>query len=119
MLGLPGEQQQGSACSARRASSLGVNGRRPASIRFPSNARTAGTTVFVSRTHIPATKNPAIPMDRISLMGTVSSARNPMPTVDAEIASVWPAWRAAMTEATDGEFPDESASRKRLTISSA
>ncbi len=65
-----------------------VKGNRPASIRGPSNASTAGTRVFVSNTLIPATRNPATPMERTSLMGTVKRARNPMATVEAEIRSV-------------------------------
>ena len=77
--------------AARSQSSFGVNGIRPALIRGPSNASTAGTRVFVSNTLIPATRNPATPMERISLMGTVNKARNPMATVEAEISSVRPA----------------------------
>ena len=37
------------------------------------------------------TSRPAIPMDRSSLMGTVSSAENPIATVVAEMISVRPA----------------------------
>ncbi len=85
--------------SARSQSSLGVKGRRPMSMRLPSRPRRAGTRVLVSRTLMPATRKPAMPMERISLMGTVRRARKPMATVDAEMRSVRPAWRAAMTEA--------------------
>ncbi len=58
-------------------------------------------------------------MERISLMGTVRRARNPMATVDAEIKSVCPAWRAAISEAAGPSFPAQSASLKRLTMRSA
>ncbi len=73
------------------ASNFGVKGNRPRLIRGPSNASNVGTRVFVSNTLIPATRNPAIPMERISLIGTVKRARNPMATVEAEIKSVRPA----------------------------
>ena len=73
----------------------------------------------MSKTLIPATRNPATPMERISLMGTVRRARNPMATVEAEIKRVRPAWRAAINEAAGPLCPAEIASRKRLTMSSA
>ena len=74
---------------------------------------------IVSNTLIPATSTPATPIERISLIGTVKSARNPMATVEAEIRSVRPACRAARTEAEGPSFPAAIASRKRLTMSSA
>ncbi len=77
--------------AARCASNFGVKGNRPRSIRGPSNTSAAGTRVFVSNTLIPVTRNPATPMERISLIGTVKRARNPMATVEAEIKSVRPA----------------------------
>ena len=87
-----------------------MNGNRPAFIRGPSNASTAGTRVFASNTLIPATKNPATPMERISLMGTVRRARKPMATVDAETRRVRPACRAAIAEAVGPSCPAEMAS---------
>ena len=68
-------------------------------MRGPSMPSTAGTSVLASSTLMPATRIPATPMERISLMGTVNSATNPMATVEAEMSSVRPAWRAAMTDA--------------------
>ena len=102
--------------AARCESNLAVKGNRPASIRGPRTASTAGTRVFASNTLIPATSNPATPMERTSLMGTVKRARNPMATVEAEIRGVGPALRAAMTEALSALCPAEIASRKRLTM---
>ncbi len=90
-ISLPHCRQRFPVTASRRASNFGVNGNLPKSIRGPSQASTAGTRVFVSRTLIPATRTPATPIERISLMGTVSSARNPMATVEAEIRSVRPA----------------------------
>ena len=65
------------------------------------------------------TSKPAMPIDRSSLMGTVSSAENPMATVVAEMISVFPACPAAISAAWPGEYPSFNASRKRLTISNA
>ena len=77
--------------AARCESNFAVKGIRPRSIRGPSNTSATGTRVFVSNTLIPVTRNPATPIERISLIGTVKRARNPMATVAAEIKSVRPA----------------------------
>jgi hypothetical protein len=68
-----------------------TNGTTPASILEPRSANPAGSRVLASKTLAPATTNPATPMERISLMGTVRSAANPIATVDAETSKVWPA----------------------------
>jgi hypothetical protein len=110
--GLPGEQQQRGACqkdgkpgmgdnhlpplppaiavrAARCASSFGVKGSRPASMRGRA------TPAPPERGYLPATRKfppPGIPRHRwngSSLMGTVRRARNPMATVEAEIKSVY------------------------------
>jgi hypothetical protein len=65
------------------------------------------------------TNRPAIPMERSSLMGTVSSAENPIATVVAETISVPPACLAAISAAQPGSHPSANASRNRLTISNA
>jgi hypothetical protein len=74
---------------------------------------------LVRRTLMAATRNPARPMERISLMGTVSRARKPMATVEAEMRRVRPAWRAAITAQREVGWPVAMASRKRLTMSRA
>jgi len=71
----PHRRQRLPVVAARSASNFGVKGNRPRLIRGPSNASTVGTRVLVSNTLIPATRNPAIPMERISLIGTVKRAR--------------------------------------------
>ena len=68
-----------------------AEGQPPALMRLPRRANTAGTTVLAINTLMPATRNPATPMERISLMGTVRRARKPIATVEAEIKSVRPA----------------------------
>ena len=88
---LPHRLQRFSVRAARCSSQLAIKGTRPALIRGPRTASSAGTRVFASNTLIPATRNPATPMERTSLMGTVRSARNPMATVEAEIKRVRPA----------------------------
>ena len=60
-----------------------------------------------------------MPIERISLIGTARSAKNPIATVEAEIRRVRPARFAAITEAAGPLFPAATASRKRLIISSA
>jgi hypothetical protein len=65
------------------------------------------------------TNRPAIPMERSSLIGTVSNAENPIATVVAEIISVFPACPAAISAAWPGSYPSVNASRNRLTISNA
>ena len=106
--------------AARDESSFGVKGNRPALIRGPSKASTAGTSVFVSNTLIAATTNPATPIERISLMGTVSRARNPMATVEAEIKERTTCLTCRYDREQWGPLcPAEIASRNRLTMRSA
>ena len=87
----PQRLQRCPVIAALCGSNFAVKGKQPALIRGPRRASNAGTIVLASNTLIPATTQPAIPMDRTSLIGTVSSARNPMATVDAGISSVRPA----------------------------
>ena len=65
----PHRRQRTPVHSARCSSNFGLKGNRPILIRGPSSPSTVGTRVFVSNTLIPATRNPAIPMERISLIG--------------------------------------------------
>ncbi len=65
------------------------------------------------------TSRPATPIERNSLIGTVSSAENPMATVVAEMISVFPACSAAISAAGPGSYPSANASRNRLTMSNA
>ncbi len=51
------------------------------------------------------TSRPATPIERSSLIGTVSSAENPIATVVAETISVPPACPAAMSAAQPGSYP--------------
>ena len=92
---------------------------RPQSMRAPSVARTPGSSVVASSADVTTTRRPAAAIARISLSGTVSSTRKPRATVAAESRIVWPACCAASAAAALGSRPSPSASRNRLTISSA
>ena len=90
-----------------------------ASMRCPNRPSTQGRMNVHNMTLKAVTSRPAIPMERSSLMGTISSAENPIATVVAEMISVRPACLAAISAAGPGSYPSANASRNRLTISNA
>ena len=88
-------------------------------MRWPSTARSAGSSVIAAITETAGISIPPIPIERMNGSGRMISDSRPTATVEPETITERPACVIVSTSAVSTSAPSRSSSRKRKIISSA